>query len=109
MSIPISVGMELWTSLKMGSLPLEVMIEAETSPATIKRGVPEGFRYRTVSRCHESHTKKHLPSSDETNIRAVENYTPDFDIATTNRGWKTTFLWGWPIFRGYVKLPGSTS
>ena len=24
-----------------------------------------------------------------------------------NDGWKTTFLLGWHIFRGYVKLPGS--
>ena len=23
-----------------------------------------------------------------------------------NDGWKTTFLLGWYIFRGYVKLPG---
>ena len=26
-----------------------------------------------------------------------------------NDGWKTTFLLGWYIFRGYVKLPGSKS
>ena len=25
-----------------------------------------------------------------------------------NDGWKTTFLLGWYIFRGYVKLPGGT-
>ena len=24
-----------------------------------------------------------------------------------NHGWNARFLWGWYIFRGYVKLPGS--
>ena len=34
---------------------------------------------------------------------------PKFNMSPLeNNGWNTSFLLGWPIFRGYVKLPGST-
>ena len=34
------------------------------------------------------------------------NTLPKFNSPLRNDGWKTTFLLGWYIFRGYVKLPG---
>ena len=36
----------------------------------------------------------------------MKNTPPKFHIASKNGGWKTTFLLGRELFRGYVKLRG---
>ena len=47
--------------------------------------------------------KPGILSSQDRNYQVVP---PKFNIASKNNGWKTTFLLGRPISRGYVKFPG---
>ena len=42
------------------------------------------------------------------NLGDLKLTSPKFNIALKNDGWKTTFLFGRPIFGGFVKFPGST-
>ena len=49
-----------------------------------------------------------MPLDDIIESCSDNNTPPKFNIAPENDGWKITFLLGWLIVRGYVKLPGCT-